>query len=57
MDRENNEQYQRSESEEFPYDPKLRAMTDSILAQPVDARLRQLEAEANFFLSARRLPE
>jgi hypothetical protein len=43
--------------EVFEDDPKLRAITEMILAQPVDQRLRQLEAEANFFLSARALPD
>jgi DNA-binding transcriptional ArsR family regulator len=33
-------------------DPKLRAQTEMILSMSVDQRLRQLEAEANFFLSA-----
>jgi hypothetical protein len=40
-----------------PDDAKLRAVTDMILAMPVDARLRQLEAEANFFASARPLDD
>lgn len=30
-------------------DPELRAQTEMILAMPVEARLRQLEAEAEFF--------
>jgi hypothetical protein len=34
-------------------DPKLRAATDMILAMPVEDRLLQLEAEANFFESVR----
>jgi hypothetical protein len=31
----------------------LRAITESILAMPVDDRLRQLESEASFFASIR----
>jgi hypothetical protein len=38
-----------------PVDAKLRATTEMILAMPVDERLRQLEAEASFFLSIRPL--
>jgi hypothetical protein len=34
-------------------DAKLRAITESILAMPVDDRLRQIEAEADFFGSIR----
>jgi len=41
----------------FDGDPKLRAITEMIISQPVEQRLRQLEAEANFFLSARPLPD
>ena len=40
---------------EYTSDPKLRAMTEMILAMPVGDRLRQLEAEANFFSSVRPL--
>jgi hypothetical protein len=36
-------------------DPKLRAQTDRILAMPIHDRLRQIEEEANFFLSVRPL--
>ena len=36
-------------------DPKLRAQTERILSMPVGDRLRQLEEEANFFLSLRPL--
>ena len=35
--------------------PKLRAQTDMILAMPIEQRIRQLEEEANFFLSVRPL--
>jgi hypothetical protein len=38
-------------------DPKLRAQTERILAMPVADRLRQLEEEANFFLSVRPLDD
>ena len=38
-----------------PSDPKLRAQTDRILAMPIHDRLRQIEEEANFFLSVRPL--
>jgi len=38
-----------------PVDAKLRAQTEMILAMPVADRLRQLEAEANFFASVRPL--
>jgi hypothetical protein len=38
-------------------DPKLRAVTDMILAMPVEDRLVQLEAEANFFASVRPLAD
>ena len=34
-------------------DAKLRAITEFILAMPVDDHLRQLESEANFFGSVR----
>ena len=34
-------------------DPKLRAQTERILSMPIEDRIRQLEEEANFFLSAR----
>jgi hypothetical protein len=37
--------------------PKLRAMTDQILSMPVEARLRQIEAEANFFSNVRPLDD
>ena len=40
---------------ERPSDPKLRAQTERILAMSIDDRLRQIEEEANFFLSARPL--
>ena len=40
-----------------PSDPKLRAATDRILAMPIDERLRQIEEEANFFLSVRPLDD
>jgi hypothetical protein len=33
--------------------PKLRAATERILAMSIDERLRQIEEEANFFLSVR----
>jgi hypothetical protein len=36
-------------------DPKLRAQTERILAMPIHDRLRQIEEEANFFLSVRPL--
>jgi len=36
-------------------DPKLRATTETIVAMPVDERLRQLEAESDFFSSVRPL--
>ena len=42
-------------SGERPSDPKLRAQTEMILAMPLEERLRQLEAEANFFSSVRPL--
>ena len=38
-------------------DAKLRAITEMILAMPVDERLRQLEAEADFFASVRPLDD
>ena len=34
-------------------DPKLRAITEMILAMPIDERLRQLQAEAEFFSAVR----
>ena len=40
-----------------PVDAKLRAQTEMILAMPVADRLRQLEAEANFFASVRPLTD
>ena len=40
-----------------PVDAKLRAQTEMILAMPVADRLRQLEAEANFFASVRPLDD
>jgi hypothetical protein len=40
---------------EWVSDPKLRAQTDRILSMRVTDRLRQLEAEANFFDSIRPL--
>jgi hypothetical protein len=36
-------------------DPKLRAQTERILSMPIEDRLRQLEEEANFFLSIKPL--
>jgi hypothetical protein len=36
---------------------KLRAITEMILAMPVDDRLRQIEAEANLFESIRPLDD
>ena len=42
-------------SREYTSNPKLRAQTEMILSMPVDDRLRQLEAEANFFSSVRPL--
>ena len=36
-------------------DPKLRVITDMILDMPVGDRLRQIEANANFFSSVRPL--
>ena len=36
-----------------PSDPRLRAQSDMILATPIDDRIRQIEAEANFFASVR----
>ena len=41
------------EPEERPSDPKLRAQSEMILAMPSDDRIRQIEAEANFFASVR----
>jgi hypothetical protein len=38
-------------------DPKLRAQTERILSMPVIDRLRQLEAEANFFARIRPLDD
>lgn len=37
--------------------PKLRAMTDQILSMPVEDRLRQIEAEANFFAAVKSLDD
>lgn len=34
-------------------DEKLVAISQQILSQPIDQRLRQIEAEANFFLTVR----
>jgi hypothetical protein len=45
----------KAELSERPSDPKLRAQTERILAMAIDDRLRQIEEEANFFLSARPL--
>jgi hypothetical protein len=42
-------------SDSWVSDAKLRALTDMILAMPVGDRLRQIEANANFFLSVRPL--
>lgn len=36
---------------------KLRAQSEAILRQPIEQRLRQLEAEADFFASARPLDD
>ena len=36
-------------------DPKLRAQSEMIPAMPIDDRVRQIEAEANFFASVRLL--
>ena len=38
-------------------DPKLRALTEMILAMSIDDRIRQIEAEANFFASVRRVDD
>ena len=57
MKRETEKRHEGSNPNEFPFDPKLRAMTESILAQDIDTRLRQLEVEANFFLSVRPLSD
>jgi hypothetical protein len=43
--------------EESDVDAKLRAITEQILSMPIDDRLRQLEAEANFFATIRPLDE
>jgi hypothetical protein len=43
----------RARRAEWRSDPKLRALTEMILAMPVDERLRMIEANANFFLSVR----
>lgn len=40
-----------------PVDAKLRAQSEMTLAMPVADRLRQLEAEANFFASVRPLDD
>ena len=38
-------------------DPKLRAQTERILAMPIHDRLRQIEEEANFFLTVKPLDD
>ena len=40
---------------DFETDAKLRAISRQILSSTVDDRLRQIEAEAAFFASVRRL--
>ncbi len=40
-------------AEPIEVDPKLRGISQQILSLTVDARLRQLEAEANFFAQLR----
>lgn len=47
----------KSQLSERKSDPKLRAQTERILAMPFGDRVRQLEEEANFFLSARPLED
>ena len=43
--------------EEISIDPKLRALSEQTLAMPVADRLRQIQAEADFFASVRPLDD
>jgi hypothetical protein len=51
------EKIARARRAEWKSDPKLRALTEMILAMPVEERLRRIEAEANFFSSVRPLDD